>query len=325
MTEGEHAAARKPILSVDQQIAHLKKKGMTFELCGEGEAAAILAGRDHYFKLAAYRTLFPKRVGGERDGQYAGLDFGHLVDLAAIDRELRGFLLPMALEVEDAAKTKLIGRITDDPGEDGYSILADYLANLNHGDRNRRSGEVKRLAADAYLGPLVARYPLEEMPAWVYLELASFGALADFYLFCAGRWGDTEMKDDHYLLRRTGSLRNATAHSSAILNGLGCVADEQIRYPSAVAVALEEIGVTKRLRRSKMRNPRMLQMTVLAYAFSRFVPTDRRSGTAKRLEALKHRALENAEWYSRNNVVESCYGFLSRVFDGFGEFSEFVG
>lgn len=65
--------------------------------------------------------LFPKRVGGPRDGQFAGLDFGHLVDLAAIDRELRGFPLPLTLDVENSTKTRLIERITEKPGEDGYS------------------------------------------------------------------------------------------------------------------------------------------------------------------------------------------------------------
>ena len=76
--------------------------------------------------------LFPKRVGGPRDGQYAGLDFGHLVDLAAIDRELRGFLLPLTLDVENSAKTRLIERITAKQDEDGYSIFFDYLVALNH-------------------------------------------------------------------------------------------------------------------------------------------------------------------------------------------------
>lgn len=207
---------------------HLKQKGVSFELCAEAEAARILAGQDHYFRLAAYRVLFPKRVGGPRDGQYAGLDFGHLVDLAAIDRELRGFLLPLTLDVENSAKTRLIERITEKPGEDGYSILSDYLAALNHGDRNRREGELRRLQNDAYLGPLVSRYPIGEMPAWVFLELSSFGAFADFYLFCANRWGDSRMRDEHYMLRR-----------------------------------------------SKMRNPRILQMAVLAYAYSRFVPKEK--------------------------------------------------
>lgn len=211
MADGQN---RKPILTIEQQIMHLKQRGVSFELCAEAEAARILAGRDHYFRLAAYRVLFPKRVGGPRDGQYAGLDFGHLVDLAAIDRELRGFLLPLTLDVENSAKTRLIERITEKPGEDGYSILSDYLAALNHGDRNRREGELRRLRNDAYLGPLVSRYPIGEMPAWVFLELSSFGAFADFYLFCANRWGDSGMRDEHYMLRRVNSLRNAAAKSA---------------------------------------------------------------------------------------------------------------
>lgn len=98
--------SRKPILTIEQQIEHLRRKGVSFELCPEAEAARILAGQDHYFRLTAYRALFPKRVGGPRDGQYAGLDFGHLVDLAAIDRKLRGFLLPLTLDVENSAKTR---------------------------------------------------------------------------------------------------------------------------------------------------------------------------------------------------------------------------
>lgn len=36
--------------------------------------------------------------------------------------------------MESSAKTRLIERITEKPGEDGYSILSDYLAALNHGD-----------------------------------------------------------------------------------------------------------------------------------------------------------------------------------------------
>ncbi|MFR2626321.1 MAG: Abi family protein, partial [Collinsella sp.] len=147
--------------------------------------------------------------------------------------------------------TKLVEKITDNRNEDGYSVLADYLTHLNHAERNRREGEISRLENDAYLGPLVERYPLDEMPAWVFLELSSFGAFASFYLFCANRWGDTEMRDDHYLLRRANSLRNAAAHSSAIINGLGISSATSTRYPASVAKALGDAGVSKRLRRSK--------------------------------------------------------------------------
>ena len=117
---------RKPKLTVEEQIEHLKSKGVTFELCDEGEASRILSEQDHYFRLAAYRVLFPKRVGGKHDGEYAELDFGQLVDLAGIDQELRRFLLPLTLDVENAAKTKLVEKITDNRNEDGYSVLAVF-------------------------------------------------------------------------------------------------------------------------------------------------------------------------------------------------------
>ena len=105
MKESTSATERKPKLTIEEQIDHLKSKGVTFALCSEEQAARILSEQDHYFRLAAYRVLFPKRVGGAHDGEYAGLDFGHLVDLAEIDQALRSFLLPLTLEVERAAKT----------------------------------------------------------------------------------------------------------------------------------------------------------------------------------------------------------------------------
>lgn len=317
MNESKLEDNRKPKLTVEEQIEHLKSKGVTFDLCDEGDAMRILSEQDHYFRLAAYRVLFPKRVGGAHDGEYAGLDFGHLVDLAEIDQELRGFLLPLTLDVESAAKTKLVGKITEDRNEDGYSIFADYLAHLNHADRNRRKGEISRLENDAYLGPLVARYPIDEMPAWVFLELSSFGAFTNFYLFCADRWSDSSMRSEHYLLRCANSIRNAAAHSSAIINGFVLSGQvPPIRTPQDVALSLGALGFNKRARRSKLRNPRILQIITLAYAFDRFVSQEKRNGTSARLDALEMRASRNSEWYSGIPLLESSFGFIAKVFDG---------
>lgn len=153
------------------------------------------------------------------------------------------------------------------------------------------------------------------MPAWVFLELSSFGAFADFCLFCADRWGDSGMRDEHYMLRRANSLRNAAAHSSAIVNGLGSSSSApQLRYPAPLAAALGEIGVSKRLRRSKMRNPRILQMTVLAYAYSRFVPREKAEGTPERLLALADRSELHGDWYAGNTVIASSHDFIAMVF-----------
>lgn len=66
---------RKPILTIEQQIEHLKQKGVAFELCSEEEAADYLRDKCNFFKLASYRKLFSKYEGGPRDGRYVDLDF----------------------------------------------------------------------------------------------------------------------------------------------------------------------------------------------------------------------------------------------------------
>ena len=88
---------RKPILTIEQQIEHLKQKGVAFELCSEEEAADYLRDKCNFFKLASYRKLFSKYEGGPRDGRYVDLDFGQLRLLAALDQELRHALLGICL------------------------------------------------------------------------------------------------------------------------------------------------------------------------------------------------------------------------------------
>ena len=62
-------ASPKPMLSTEGQIAHLKARGVAFELCDEQEALEYLRANTYYYKLAAYRVLFPKKVGGAYDGE----------------------------------------------------------------------------------------------------------------------------------------------------------------------------------------------------------------------------------------------------------------
>ena len=180
---------RKPLLTVEQQIDHLKSKGVTFELCSEEDAAEYLSERTYFFKVAAYRSLFEKRVGGPRDGQYIDLDFGHLRALASLDRDLRYALLPLTLDVEHAARTKLVRIATEREGEDGYALSRDYMAGLNHNERRRREGEINMMGNDLFCSDLVRKYGdgPAEMPIWVLMELFSFGSFIDLYLFCAER------------------------------------------------------------------------------------------------------------------------------------------
>ena len=126
MAETDGIKQRKALLTTNQQIEHLKSKGVTFKLCSEKDAAEYLANHTYFFKIAAYRILFEKRIGGQYDGQYVDLDFGHLKALASLDRDLRYALLPLTLDVEHAARTKLVCITTERNNEDGYTIARDY-------------------------------------------------------------------------------------------------------------------------------------------------------------------------------------------------------
>ena len=312
MAEDSDVEQRKPLLAVEQQIEHLESKGVTFELCSEEDAVSYLSNRTYYFKLAAYRVLFDKRVGGPRDGQYANLDFGYLRALASLDRDLRYALLPLTLDVEHAARTKLVRIATKHEDENGYSIARDYMASLSHNERRRREGEVAMMGNDLFCGDLVRKYGGDpaSMPVWVLMELFSFGSFINLYLFCAERWGDRGMVHEHYMLRQAKSVRNACAHSSDILNGIAAV-DTRINADAAIMTALAEIGLSHRVRTAKMRNPRIRQIATLMYLHADLVTcgSGKRRASAE-LAGLKERMSSTAELIPSSDAIQSSFAFF---------------
>ncbi len=48
------------MLTVEQQIAHMKSKGITFDLVSEEDAVAHLRTKCQFFRIYAYRKLFPQ-------------------------------------------------------------------------------------------------------------------------------------------------------------------------------------------------------------------------------------------------------------------------
>lgn len=81
-----------------------------------------------------------------------------------------------------------------------------------------------------------------------------------------------------------------------------------------VSAALDKLGVPRRLRRARLRNPRILQMTSLAFDYSHFVPQQKQGMASRRLESLEDKAKAHAEWYRRNNALIASYRFLAMVF-----------
>ena len=293
---------RKPILTIEQQIEHLKQKGVAFELCSEEEAADYLRDKCNFFKLASYRKLFSKYEGGPRDGRYVDLDFGQLRLLAALDQELRHALLGMTLDIEHFQKVTLL-REMEDRGEDGYAIVADYMASLTTANREYRLRELKMSGRSPYSSSLYAKYS-GDMPAWAFLELTSFGTLIDFVRFCARRWVDRRLEASHYDLKRVKSVRNCAAHGSCLIN---CFAER---------------GAAKATRRKWMGNTAMQEVATVLVAHSGLVPEgSSRSRAASELAEMFARADGETEALPDKGpdaAARSALEFLRRLTESLG-------
>lgn len=318
MEEPEESRLRldKPMLTIEEQIAHLKEKGVTFDGCAEPDAAAYLADKCQFFKVTAYRKLFDKHVGGKKDGLYINLDFSQLIYLADLDRKLRDTLLPMTLDVEHFAAVGLL-KAAESHEEDGYGIIRDYLDSTTASRRRYIENELRSRSADEYCGAVIRKYH-DNMPIWAFTEVVSFGTFIGLMKFCAERWEDGEVLESHYLLKKAKSVRNASAHSQCILNELS--ADESPeRVAPAIMQAMATCGIGKRLRSKKMRNPRMAQIATLLYQYNRIVPsggTLRNRKTA--LTELFRFFDDSTDMLPESNPAVSSMEFLRRLTAGFG-------
>lgn len=81
-------------LTVEQQIQHMKSKGVQFNIVSEEEAISYLTNNTYYFKIKAYAKNYDKYRTTEKAGQYVNLEFAYLKDLAIIELlSLKDFLM----------------------------------------------------------------------------------------------------------------------------------------------------------------------------------------------------------------------------------------
>ena len=191
--EGAHeVTGLKPMLNPEEQVALLKAKGVSFERCGEEQAADALARRGTFVHLASCRRLFQKHASGDDRGKYVRLDFADLLALDALDDELRKAFLAVSQDVERLAKTSMVTRASRLDDEDGYGIVADFMRAQqrryrSYIERDLSSRMSAGIVGDVYTGRIIGHYR-DAMPVWAFLEVVTFGTALAFCLFCSERW-----------------------------------------------------------------------------------------------------------------------------------------
>lgn len=304
----------KPILTAREQVEHLKQKGVKFNVMSEADAERYLTYQSNYFKVTAYRKNYPKHTDGENAGKYINLEFAYLVDLATIDMHLRYQLVHMALDIEHHVKLQLL-RALEAHGEDGYSIVSDYMHSLSPQQQNTFQSEINRNNNNVYCGDIVQKYG-SGFPVWALIEIIPFGRLVSFYKFSASRFNDTSMMKNFYLLLTCKEIRNATAHSNCILNDLRANTTNR-KADKTVSNALTATnGITAGSRRNRMSNARIQQIVTLFYEYKMIVSSDAlRKREEIKLHAVKDRMLAHIEYYGDNSLISDTFSFLETLID----------
>lgn len=315
---------KKPLLSAQQQINHMKLKGITFNFINEIDAINYLKNNNNYFRLSSYRKNYNLKKDGS-NFKYVSLDFAYLKDLAIIDLELRRIIVMMCLDIEHYTKLEIL-RLIESKNEDGYIIVDDYIHSLSSHQYDVLAQEFERSKTSKYCSDLYNHYILHlpsidnfnslNAPIWVFLEVISFGSLISFYKFCANRYNCKIMLDRHYLLKSCKSIRNASAHNNCILNDLSSN-HAQIKTSNIISNKLSKIQtISRNTRQKKMRNIRLQEIVTLFFSYNIFVTSeDMKKKTNDRLLLFSKRMFKHIDYYTNNNLIRSTFIFLKNIID----------
>lgn len=301
----------KKLLTIDELINHMKEKGITFKEVSEEDAKIFLQRNNYYMKLAAYRANYEKCDSGKRAGQYKKLDFGYLQELSTIDMYLRYKIMEMCLDIEHAIKVRLIDDITNNTSEDGYDIVRKFIAkdeNLRilKNIRSHKSGE--------YCKDLIAKY-YPYFPAWVFVELISFGDLLYFCSFYEETYGVQIVNNT--LMNTIRDMRNAAAHSNCILNKMTERIDPTKQVNSEISnfiAGMTDISKTSRVNNLNYKFTN--SFITLLYVYDSLMTESSKKKRYQELQKfLNDRVVRHKEYFKSNTKIVGVYNFHKKVVD----------
>lgn len=238
--------AKKP-LSIKQQVAKLKSRGLIIddESLAEGYLSNI-----SYYRLRAYTFPFQNNVDKDADHKFIrkSIRFKDIIDLYCFDRRLRCLIFNALEKIEVAVRTKII-QIYSESTDDSHwyedeALFNDDIYYLRK--RNEETGLIETIKEYKYniLEEEILRevdrsnedfvehykstyFTPKTPPAWMALEVISFGTLSRLYELLlkddnkkdvAKQFGLKKIDIMENWLHALSILRNCCAHHSRIWN-----------------------------------------------------------------------------------------------------------
>lgn len=304
---------RRPKLSVDEQIKHMKDKGIQFNLVSEEDAKLFLCNNTYYFKIKAYAKNYEKYQYTEKVGQYINLEFAYLKELSVIDMHLRHFIIKMSLDLEHAIKTKLLNDFNESD-EDGYNIIKKLF------EENPDVWEnIQKKKGNSVCTDLIIKLIEEDFAIWNIIEILSFGDFIKLYkLFYREYPNEKPGENLSYPLMSVKSIRNAAAHSNCLLNTLRKPYTGEVIENRKISTFVSQIkDIDSMSRKHNMSNQVIHDFVTMLYAFDKVVMSEGiKSHILEELNDLVNvRMVKNKEYFTKNNSIVSSYEFIKKVVD----------
>ena len=295
-----------PKLTPPQIIDYCKDTlGLTFNLMDEERAKTFVAKQNYFFRLEQYLGICTNQTRG---GKYVGLDFGHLVEMSTIDMYLRKILFKMTIDLEHYLKVKLVGDCQDNPADDGYEVVAAFLAK----NPKVRSSIQSGFKLIGYYNKTFFRYTIS--PAvWNFVEMVDFNDFSSFYSFyyeffrTDGGWTKQ--------FEAVRKLRNAAAHNSCILCSFkpvqGFVGDVETTFE----LISGNIGVSSGTISTMMKVPFLNDFAVLLSVYTKMAthPAVLENTFKEVKEFFEGRMVRHKDYFDGFTEVKNAYNFAKSV------------
>ena len=167
----------KTAISIPQQIERLKSRGLRID----DEKASHYLGNISYYRLRAY--TYPFQDNEKPDHPFTKeVSFENIISLYVFDRQLRLLLFNAIEKLEIALRTQIIYRYSLEYGPFWHEnpelytdsiAFADHIASLKK-EINRSKETFIKHYKERYTDP-------SEPPAWMSLEISSFGLLSKLF------------------------------------------------------------------------------------------------------------------------------------------------
>ncbi len=298
-------------IGFDDMIKHLEEKNVKFGLISKEDAKNILQTSNYFYKITAYRKNFEKN----NRGQYIKLDFKLLQDLATLDMRLRYLVLHMSLDIEHSIKTKLLTDITNDPSEDGYSVVTDFLAH----DGSSIDDYMRTLKKESHYNYGLYVKHHANPPIWVLFEVMTFGNFVSFVEFYYGRKRKpAPYKEIQQVLKYVKNVRNIAAHNSPILMDITSINQiEKHKIVKPITEFTKQIeGLSPSSRKKRLSNRKIHDLTALIYVHYTFIGSEGiKKARYSDLKQLLDRAKKEASAYDKQDGLIAVYKYFAKLVD----------